>query len=475
MQLYRDTNGDGSWDGGDAPIGAAIPPAGVLAFTSLGESPGVDRHQLLRPGHDRRTWSAATRRPSRSTPAGSTRSRRAWSRSGPSATPSTPRTPAAARSRTSTTPSGHRTRRTSPTGSPLITILNGTATLTVAQTGDIGVGDEIEFGGTVVYIKAVLSPTSFVVHAPDRHEAGGRRAPCRSPPSDAPSARSTPPISDSPTAPTWGPPISSTANARVYWVCYNDGPFNITCQHRHLGLHHGRHPLHHHDRRRGDAGGERRRASGTTARPEPAPSSWSSRAPSGRPSRSRRPTPASSGSRSTATTCPGAAASTAPHAGTLCPEPRHPQRLVHRPRPASTSRGVGIWVQSVAGSETIRNCVIYDYDEDGIYVNSPNATIDNTTIFRTRETVNPGEGLQVGGGTSATAANVLSMGNGADFFENTTDTLTCNNCMSEDGTADNHLGSGQLREPGPPPPVRVHHRVGEPAPSGGGRRHEQRG
>ena len=51
------------------------------------------------------------------------------------------------------------------TGGPTVTISNGVALLSVAQTGDIGLGDEINYGaGTLAYIKSVLSQTQFIVH-----------------------------------------------------------------------------------------------------------------------------------------------------------------------------------------------------------------------------------------------------------------------------------------------------------------------
>ncbi|MCH7474805.1 MAG: DUF2341 domain-containing protein, partial [Gemmatimonadetes bacterium] len=52
------------------------------------------------------------------------------------------------------------------TGLPTLSIASGTATLTVAQTGNIGVGDEIDYdtGNKIAYIKSVISQTQFVVH-----------------------------------------------------------------------------------------------------------------------------------------------------------------------------------------------------------------------------------------------------------------------------------------------------------------------
>ena len=115
---------------------------------------------------------------------------------------------------------------------------------------------------------------------------------------------------------------------------------------------------------------------------------------------------------------------------------------------ATTSNGIGICVQSTLGLETIRNSFIYDFDEDAIDANSTGVTIQNCTIFRTRKIANGGEGIQVGGGRSATAANVLSMVNAlgsslsSDFFNG--GTFTCNNCISADATADDFGGAGNL-------------------------------
>ena len=52
------------------------------------------------------------------------------------------------------------------TGLPNLSIVSGTATLTVAQTGNSGVGDEIDYdsGNKIAYIKSVISQTQFVVH-----------------------------------------------------------------------------------------------------------------------------------------------------------------------------------------------------------------------------------------------------------------------------------------------------------------------
>ena len=113
-------------------------------------------------------------------------------------------------------------------GAPSITITNGTAVLTVPQTRDIGVGDEIDYGGGSIkaYIKSIINPSQFVVHAP----AGGvppdvsglmvnsiKRA-----------------FNDLVTAETNSSDIDHlnnpsliAADANLTWVCYNDGPLTV--------------------------------------------------------------------------------------------------------------------------------------------------------------------------------------------------------------------------------------------------------
>ena len=190
------------------------------------------------------------------------------------------------------------------TGAPTMTISNGTASLSVAQAGYVGVGDEITYNTTFkAYIKAVLGPSTFVVH--DRMGAQ---------PSDVGGAtvntiaRAFNTIALAESGSVNGTHLGTTSlvagNNRLTWVCYNDGPFNVAATYHDPGLHHRRHPLHHADRGRRVANRPRRepparwhgrqRGRGRAARRRSTP-----------PSTSRRRTPASSGWRSTATTCWG--------------------------------------------------------------------------------------------------------------------------------------------------------------------------
>ena len=56
-------------------------------------------------------------------------------------------------------------------GSPLISITGDTATLDVAQTGNVGVADEIDYG-RIAYIRSVISPTQFVAFSCTQPRAG---------------------------------------------------------------------------------------------------------------------------------------------------------------------------------------------------------------------------------------------------------------------------------------------------------------
>ena len=113
------------------------------------------------------------------------------------------------------------------TGSPDITIAGGVATLTVAQTGNVGVGDVIDYNlGSKAYIHRVLSPAVFEV----RTATGLLPAPVAGAPVSF--IRRTfnnwaTAIASSGTASYLGTFDLTTAQVRIVWVGYNDGPFNV--------------------------------------------------------------------------------------------------------------------------------------------------------------------------------------------------------------------------------------------------------
>ena len=108
--------------------------------------------------------------------------------------------------------------------------------------------------------------------------------------------------------------------------------------------------------------------------------------------------------------------------------------------PTSPTSCIGINIS--ANSVQVRNSIIYDYGQDGIDVGGTGNVVANTTIFRSLATGNVGEGIQLMSGT-LTAENVISMANGPDFWVNS-GSFTCNNCMTSDGSADDWLGTAQL-------------------------------
>ena len=110
------------------------------------------------------------------------------------------------------------------TGAPNISITNGTATLDQAQTGHIGLGDEINYVGGIAYISFVLSQTQFIVHTAN----GGV-------PPDVGSAtvnsimRAFPSLASAEASSGGGSHLNNFnltavgADANLHWVCYNDG------------------------------------------------------------------------------------------------------------------------------------------------------------------------------------------------------------------------------------------------------------
>jgi hypothetical protein len=112
------------------------------------------------------------------------------------------------------------------TGNPWITVSNGVAVLTVAQVGNMGVGDVItyNFSNSKAYIRAILSPTRFVVQTvtgalPPNHAGSNVNSIAR--------------VFNTVGAAVTGSRGASflvngdlvSQDRRLTWVLYNDGPF----------------------------------------------------------------------------------------------------------------------------------------------------------------------------------------------------------------------------------------------------------
>ena len=225
--LYRDENDDGLIDGGDTPLVTGVAATGgFLAFTSLGESPGAGANYLVRadvanlvPG-DTTTFSLDL--------SDIDEVEVGVAESGASSNAV----------HTQDSASGGDVFYSIGTdnlnlmnGSPNITITNGTAYLSVAQAGNISVGDEIDHGSKV-YIKSVISQTRFVVHAPaggmptDTGSVGvnfiGRAF------NDFATAISNSGDLTHLNSPAWPPNTNLiVAGANLTWVFYDDNPFNM--------------------------------------------------------------------------------------------------------------------------------------------------------------------------------------------------------------------------------------------------------
>ncbi len=111
-------------------------------------------------------------------------------------------------------------------GSPSITISSGVATLSVAQTGHLGVGDVIDYDSDnkKAYILAVLSPTQFRVQSARAVTPGNVTGV-----SVSSIKRAFNSITDaenlSSDASHLGTANLVTGGYRLTWVCYDDGPF----------------------------------------------------------------------------------------------------------------------------------------------------------------------------------------------------------------------------------------------------------
>ena len=115
------------------------------------------------------------------------------------------------------------------TGSPKMDLVAGVATLDVAQAQDIGVGDVVDFGGsnTLVYIWEVVSPTVVQV------QNGDGTLPADAANQDVNSIKRAfnsigAAVTGSAGASYLGNGDLTAVNRRLTWICYDDGPFNVS-------------------------------------------------------------------------------------------------------------------------------------------------------------------------------------------------------------------------------------------------------
>ena len=109
-----------------------------------------------------------------------------------------------------------------------------------------------------------------------------------------------------------------------------------------------------------------------------------------------------------------------------------------------TSDGMNVDVG--ADNVEVRNSIVYDYGGDGVHVSGSNATIANCTFYLGQ--TNPASNsVQTDTGVSATASvyNVLAVGPETDFFENTAGGLSLYNCITTDASAGTYDVSGSFK------------------------------
>ena len=321
------------------------------------------------------------------------------------------------------------------TGSPTITISKGFATLSAAQTNDIGVGDVIDHDtdNKLVYISAVVSPSELWVQT-----ATGNR------PTDVAGVTVnsikrafnsiSSAVTDSSNASHLNNANLVTAGRSLTWICYDDGPFNVasttditgytTDASHHITL---------------SVAGASQVATGNSQ---------------------RHTGVAGTGTRMEVT------AGTVDALDVDIPFTRIEwleidgndnttvggillqgtaddallrNLIIHN----ITSDGVNVDVG--ADDADIRNIIVYDYGLDGVHVSGSNATIANSTFYLGR--TGPSNSVQTDTGASATASvyNVLAVGPETDFFENTAGGLSLYNCISTDASASTYDVSGSFK------------------------------
>ena len=312
------------------------------------------------------------------------------------------------------------------TGSPTITIASGTATLTVPQTGNIGVGDVITYNtSSKAYIKSVTSQSTFVVTT----ATGGTPANVSGQTvntikrvfNDIATAESS-----SSGASYLNTSDLATNNITLTWVCYKDGAFNVSSTINISGY------------------------TTDSTRYITLTAASSSQVASG------------VSQRHTGTQGTGVVIEAASGVDMFSVNVRYTRiewieidgnDIVSASGIGTTGTGsyalfknliihnvtYGIFAQSSSGNEEIRNCSIYKYVEDAIHVISSSVKVYNCSLY---DSTGSGEGIQVESAGSATAKNVIAMDNSPDFYSD--GTLSLSNCMSTDASAGNYGGTGNL-------------------------------
>ncbi|MCG6920093.1 MAG: right-handed parallel beta-helix repeat-containing protein, partial [Acidobacteria bacterium] len=331
------------------------------------------------------------------------------------------------------------------TGSPSVTITSGTATLTAAQTNDVGVGDVIDYGTGQVFISAVVDASHFRVHT-----ATG----------DLPVDFSGPVSSIKRAFNSVSSAVTGSVNAShlntgdlvalekgLTWVSYNDGPLNVsstttingyTTNDQHFitltAAAKNQVVTGNSQRHRGIAG------SGVSIQAQAGSMAGGAILVVNEAYTVVEWLEVDGNSfvgQDGIVVDSGGSASLLRHLVVHDIGANDPTNC-----PNGTNGCSAVIVDGSTSSVRIRNCFIYDYGQDGIDSGGTGTSIANTTLFRTKQT---GEGLQVTGGTT-TAENVLSVGNSPDYCAQDfcSGTLTANNNISSDDSADNYGGAGNL-------------------------------
>ena len=307
------------------------------------------------------------------------------------------------------------------TGSPNITIVNGTATFDTAQIGNIGVGDVINFGGgTDVYIHRVTSQTEFEV----RTVTGAMPADAGSSPvntigrvfnvwQDA--------VDNTSTGAYLGTTNLVSGNFRVTWVGYNDTAFSVSARTRVSGY--TTDASHYFTL---TAAGASQVASGVSQRHLGTEGDGVRLVASAaidildvRQASTRVQWLELDGnnvSNNGITTIPASSGSVFEFL------------LVH----SIGTRGIDI----SGNNTTLRNCILHDIGNDGIRMAGTGISVQSCTLYMLG-----GEGIELNGLSTATVENVIAVNASSGSFHND-GTMTTNNNIASDGSATAPGGTG---------------------------------
>ena len=314
-------------------------------------------------------------------------------------------------------------------GLPTISVSGGVATLSTAQTRDVGVGDEIDYDSPsqLLYISSAISPTQFEV------QTAGGSVPGPFGPKPVNEIRRAFHSIDAAVAGSRDALHLNTSDLvgtsrKLHWVLYDDGPFDLF----------------------GTAS-----ITGYTTSPDynitltvagaPQVANGNSQRHAGLAGTGARLVMQASGQRALDVDVPYTRiewleidGSNLPTAGGIQVKPNGHEVLlrnliIHNTRGDSLT-GSAVAVATGADDVEVRNLVAYDFGGDGVFMEGSYGKVANSTFYLGR-TGGASSSVRTGGTGSTSGYNVLAVGPGTTFREATAGSVTLHHCISTDTSA----------------------------------------